>query len=73
MIFTRLTNDDGMKIKERTFFPLFLHVLEKRKKTKKGEKKKVQKKKKEKACTGPGVKKKGTFYKQNKLERGREE
>lgn len=73
MIFTRLTNDDGMKIKERTFFPLFLHVLEKRKKLRRVKKRKFRKKKKEKACTGPGVKKKGTFYKQNKLERGREE
>lgn len=48
MIFTRLTNDDGMKIKERTFFPLFLHVLEKRKKLRRMKKKESSEKKKRK-------------------------
>lgn len=47
MIFTRLTNDDGMKIKERTF-SRYSSTFWKKEKTKKDEKKKVQKKKERK-------------------------
>lgn len=61
MIFTRLTNDDGMKIKERTFFPLFLHVLEKRKKLRRVKKRKFRKKKKRESMYRPGCEKEGNI------------